>query len=52
MKGEAMSQNIMTLALSVAPASNNYPTTPTWSTNFANKRAYAHFGIGALGVNG
>lgn len=48
MKGEVMSVNIMTIASSVAPSfTNNYPTT-TWSA----KRAYAHFGIEALGVNG
>ena len=48
MKGEVMSAVIMTIASFVAPSfTNNYPTT-TWSA----KRAYAHFGIGALGVNG
>jgi hypothetical protein len=48
MKGEVMSVNIMTIASFVAPSfTNNYPTT-TWSA----KRAYAHFGIEALGVNG
>jgi hypothetical protein len=52
MKGEAMSKNIMTSASFVASSFNsNYSfntTTPTWNA----KRAYAHFGIGALGVNG
>jgi len=48
MKGEVMSVNIMTIASSVAPSfTNNYPTT-TWSA----KRAYAHFGNEAFGVNG
>ena len=53
-KGEAMSakmsSNIMTLAPIVAPSFNsNYPTTATtWFT----KRAYAHFGTEAIGVNG
>ena len=57
-KGEAMSakmsakmsSNIMTLASIVAPSFNsNYPTTATtWFT----KRAYAHFGTEAIGVNG
>ena len=43
-----MSVNIMTIASSVAPSfTNNYPTT-TWSA----KRAYAHFGNEAFGVNG
>ena len=53
-KGEAMSakmsSNIMSLASIVAPSFNsNYPTTATtWFT----KRAYAHFGTEAIGVNG
>ena len=49
-KGEAMSKNMMTLASIVAPSFNsNYPTTATtWFT----KRAYAHFGTEATGVNG
>lgn len=45
-----MSKNLMTLTSSVAPSSfNNYPTTATtWFT----KRAYAHFGNEAVGVDG
>ena len=43
-----MSKNIMTSAQFVAPTFNsNYPTT-TW----AAKRAFAHFGNEAYGVNG
>ena len=44
----SMSKNIMTSAQFVAPTFNsNYPTT-TW----AAKRAFAHFGNEAYGVNG
>ena len=45
-----MSVNNMTIASFVALSSNsNYPTTATtWFT----KRAYAHFGTEATGVNG
>ena len=43
-----MSKRISTSALLIAPSFNfNYPTS-TWAT----KRAYAHFGDGAYGVNG
>ena len=51
-KGAGMSKSIMTLASSVAPSfTSNYSfntTNPKW----AAKRAYAHFGNGAYGVNG
>lgn len=52
MNGEAMSLNVMTSVSPVALSFNSdysfNATTPNWAT----KRAYAHFGIGAYGVNG
>ena len=49
MKGAEMSINSMTFASLNAPSfTANYPTATNWFT----KRAYAHFGIEATGVNG
>jgi hypothetical protein len=47
-RGDEMSAKSMTFASFVAPSfTSNYPT-----TNWSAKRAYAHFGTEAFGVNG